>query len=1018
MGNLLDGLPLDEDYLTDTNNWVSHAFLQVLYQRMIDQLGDKNAVYNMTLASGRFQSLGILDRIARLLGSPKLIYGQAPQYNRFLKLNGTVYVHEIGDSWVVLEDRYHDSDQKTRFDCDYTRGVLAGIPTMFGLPLAEVEEFKCQVACDKYGQRIWPDNPPQGCEGCVYRVRWVPRKRPFFKRFFLGWNSRRQAVAELVQANQLIQNKYDEVRRLAADLETTNKQLLESKQVLESQKAALIESESKYRILAENVSDTIWILDLKTLKFDYISPSVERSRGFTAEEARAQTLDETLSPASLAEVSKILEEELVSDGNPGMDPQRSKRIEIEQSLKGGGYTWAETTVSFIRNPSGSPIAILGVTRDISERKRAEKKIAESEEKYRNLFENGSDLLCIHDLEGRLLETNVHFKEEYGLRREDIEGLNIRDYIPERHRPQFDAYLARVITNGSDEGYLKVFTREGQEVILEYRNKLIMDGNNRPMAVQGAARDVTQRVKYEKALKESEEKYREIVKHAPAGIFELDMEEFKFISVNDVMSVYTGHTKDALMQMDLLSLLNAESREKVKKLFEQVYSGETNPPPAEYTIRGKNGQEMCVITNTRFFFRDGVPKKAMTVVHDLTDIRRAEQERKLLEVKLQNAKKLELLGTLAGGVAHDLNNILSGIVSYPDLLLLDIEADSPLREPLLSIKNSGQRAAEMVQDLLTLARRGVASRKVINLNQIVRDFIASPEWRRLVGDRRDLHVQTNLSEGMLNLVGSETHISKTLMNLVANAADAMPVGGTITIATRDCYIDKPFTGFEIIPEGKYTVMEVSDVGTGIPSSDLEKIFEPFYTKKVLGRSGTGLGMSVVWSAVKDHGGFIDISTEEGSGTTFVLYFPASREEMKVPAPVYIEEYLGKGESILIVDDAPEQRELAKRMMQRLQYDVSTAASGEDAVVLIQKRPFDLLILDMIMPPGIDGLETYGQILEVVPDQKAIIASGYAETERVREAQRIGAGCYIKKPFTLERIGLAVRAVLDREGRGAK
>ena len=272
---------------------------------------------------------------------------------------------------------------------------------------------------------------------------------------------------------------------------------------------------------------------------------------------------------------------------------------------------------------------------------------------------------------------------------------------------------------------------------------------------------------------------------------------------------------------------------------------------------------------------------------------------------------------------------------------------------------------------------------------------------------------NLTEGILNVVGSYSHISKAVTNLVANAADAMPAGGKITIATRDCYIDKPYAGFEIIPEGEYAILEVTDTGIGMPPSDLDKIFEPFYTKKVLGRSGTGLGMSVVWGAVKDHDGFIDIITEEGSGTSFVLYYPASRSEIESPSPVYIEDYLGKGESILIIDDAPEQRDLAKRMMERLGYDVTTAASGEEAVVLVKKRSFDVLILDMIMPPGIDGLVTYREILKIVPDQKAVVASGFAKTERVLEAQKLGAGIYIKKPYTLEKIGLAVRTELDRK-----
>ncbi len=776
-----------------------------------------------------------------------------------------------------------------------------------------------------------------------------------------------------MQANQLIQAKYDEVKCLAADLERTNQALIESAQALERQQSALIASERKYRVLAENVSDIIWTIDLKTLKFDYISPSVEKNRGFTVAEAMDMSIEQILSPLSLVEVSTVLEAELTAENLAGVDPQRSRRIEIEQSVKGRGYTWAEMTVSFIRDRNGAPTGIMGVTRDISERKTAEKAVAESEKKYRNLFENGSDLLCLHDLDGNLLETNIPFKEEYGWRREDLDGVNIRDLIPERHRPEFDAYMERIIANGSDEGCLGALTQAGAKVILEYRNRLILDSDGRPMAVQGAARDVTQRIRYEKALKESEEKYKQIVKVAPAGIFEFDMETFKFISVNDVMGDYTGYAEDELLQLNPVDLLDEANRQKANALFEQVVAGQSHPPPTEFSINRKNGQQLHVLANSKFFFEDGVPKKVMTVVHDLTAIRTAEAERKNLEVRLQNAKKLESLGTLAGGVAHDLNNILSGIVSYPEYLLLDIEADSPLRQPLMAIQRSGEKAAEIVQDLLTLARRSAAAKSVINLNRIVNEFLASPEFQKIVAGRHGLDVEMNLSEDMLNMVGSETHLSKTLMNLVKNAADAMPAGGKITISTKDCYVDKPYTGFEIIPEGEYSILEITDVGIGMPQSDLEKIFEPFYTKKMMGRSGTGLGMSVVWGTVKDHDGFFDIITEEGTGSTFVLYFPASRSAFQTPASVYIEDYLGKGESILIIDDVPEQRDLAQRMMQRLGYDAHTAASGEAALMMIQERSYDLLILDMIMPPGMNGLETYREILKIAPGQKAVIAS---------------------------------------------
>ena len=376
LGPLLDGLELGEDYLSDTNNWVSHAFLQLLYHRMVDILGDENAVYRMTLASERFQSLGILDRIVRLLGNPKLIYSQAPRYNKLLKLNGDVHIHEQGDSWVLLEDRYHNSAQKTRYDCDYTRGILAGIPTMFDMPLAHVEEIECQVAPEVYGNRVWEDNPKQGSKGCLYRVKWDNRQRPpFWKRMFFRHDVYLKAIEDLQDANRRIQEKYHEARELATFLETANSQLIQSKQELESGAADLKASEGRYRLLAENVSDIIWTLNLETLRFTYISPSVRRVRGFTPEEAMSLGLDGTLAPQSLEKATRALAGEVAREEDEGVDPNRSITMEVEHSRADGSYAWAEVTVTFLRNDEGRAVGILGVSRDISERKQAEEQTA-------------------------------------------------------------------------------------------------------------------------------------------------------------------------------------------------------------------------------------------------------------------------------------------------------------------------------------------------------------------------------------------------------------------------------------------------------------------------------------------------------------------------------------------------------------------------------------------------------------------------------------------------------------------
>jgi len=401
-----------------------------------------------------------------------------------------------------------------------------------------------------------------------------------------------------------------------------------------------------------------------------------------------------------------------------------------------------------------------------------------------------------------------------------------------------------------------------------------------------------------------------------------------------------------------------------------------------------------------------------LTQEINEHRMAEQERQHLEAQLKQAEKMETIGKLAAGVAHDLNNILSGVVSYPDILLLDLPENSPLREILLIIKQSGEKAAAIVQDMLTLSRQGMAEKKVVNINKTIDDYLNSPEYRQLRANRPLVRLETDLQEELLNIKGAPIHLAKTLMNLVNNAFEANLVEGTVRIATRNSYLDQPREGYERINEGEYVILTVSDTGIGISAEDVSKIFEPFYTKKKLGRSGTGLGMTLIWSAVKDHGGFLDIRSAEGRGTTFDMYFPATRQEVSAKESLFTLEDCRGTESVLVVDDIPEQRDIASMMLRKLGYTALAVASGEAAVEYLQDKKADILVLDMIMAPGIDGCETYNRIVKNHPGQKAIIASGYSESERVMEAQRLGAGEYIKKPYTLDKIARALRTELNR------
>ena len=312
--------------------------------------------------------------------------------------------------------------------------------------------------------------------------------------------------------------------------------------------------------------------------------------------------------------------------------------------------------------------------------------------------------------------------------------------------------------------------------------------------------------------------------------------------------------------------------------------------------------------------------------------------------------------------------------------------------------SSEKGAAIIQDLLTLARRGVRVSEVLNINSITANFLKSPLFDRIQIHHPQVQFTTDLSPDLLNIKGSTVHLEKTVMNLVSNAAESITGRGTVTIRTENRYLDKPVHGYEQIREGDYVALTVSDTGGGIPSADLEKIFEPFYTKKKMGRSGTGLGLAIVWGTVKDHEGYIDVESIAGRGSTFTLYFPVTREDFSADQKkIPVEQYFGKGESILVVDDVSEQRGVATSILSRLGYKVHAVSGGEEAVAYLKDNNADLIILDMIMDPGIDGLETYERIISFKPKQKAIIASGFSETDRVTKAQELGAGAYLKKPY---------------------
>ncbi len=510
----------------------------------------------------------------------------------------------------------------------------------------------------------------------------------------------------------------------------------------------------------------------------------------------------------------------------------------------------------------------------------------------------------------------------------------------------------------------------------------------------------------KARRESEEKHRLFFENSPIGIIHYDNQGI-ITDVNEAMITTFASSREKLIGLDIDNMPDKMFTNEVYKSFNGefgYYEGEY----ISYTSRKKS----IIKANWIPIFRDGNVIAGVGIVEDITEYKRAEEALRENEEKLARAKKMESLGLLAGGVAHDLNNVLSGIVSYPELILMDLPENSKLRKPIETMQESGYRAVAIVQDLLTVARGVATTIEPVNLNDLIRDYLNSPEFKKLEQFHPTITVKTNLDTDLFNIGGSQVHIRKVVMNLVTNASEAIEGSGNVTISTINRYIDRPLRGYDDVNTGEYVVLAVSDDGSGISSDDLERIFEPFYTKKVMGRSGTGLGLAVVWNVVQDHKGYINVTSDE-NGATFELYFPITRDEVSdKDLSIPIKDYKGDGETILVIDDMESQRDISSKMLDILGYKTKAVSSGEKAVEYLKENTVDLLFLDMIMDPGINGRETYERTIKIHPNQKAIIVSGFAETDEVKKAQKLGAGKYIKKPLTLEKIGLAVKNELEK------
>jgi PAS domain S-box-containing protein len=665
--------------------------------------------------------------------------------------------------------------------------------------------------------------------------------------------------------------------------------ITEHKRTLET----MIDNETRYRLLADNATDVIWVIGLDMQPY-YISPSISKLLGYTVEEAFARTMREVFTLASFEKAMQIFAKEMEIEKTGQGNPARSLLVELELIRKDGSTIPVEGNYRFLRDSTGKANSILAIIRDITKRKEAEEELRKSRRQLADIIEFLPDATLVIDKEGKVIAWNRAIETMTGVKKKEMLGKGNHEYaLP--------------------------FYGERRNILLDLA--LHPDG------------------KMEK----------------------------KYTSIQRIGDVLLGEA------------------------FTPNLPGNLHLSGTASVLRDSSGRVIA----------------AIECIRDNT-------ERKKLEEQLSRAQKMEALGTLAGGVAHDLNNVLGVLVGYSELLKQVLPEKGVAAEYAKNILESSVRATAIIQDLLTMARRGVAVSQVVNLNKLIADSLKTPEFENLLRSHPNVRISNELENDLFNIKGSPVHLIKTIMNLVLNAAESITGEGNVSIKTKNRYLDQPIHGYDTMAEGDYTVLIVSDTGSGISVNDIDKIFEPFYTKKVMGRSGTGLGLAVVWGTVKDHHGYIDVQSRENEGSTFTLYFPVTREEpAQAEKAVSHLAYRGKGESILVVDDVKEQRQLAMSMLEKLGYQVRAVAGGEAAIEYLKTEKADLVVLDMIMYPGIDGFETYRRIRKIHPRQKAIIVSGFTETDRVRKLQEIGAGEFVRKPYTMEKIGLGIRNELDRK-----
>ena len=761
--------------------------------------------------------------------------------------------------------------------------------------------------------------------------------------------------------------------------------------------AALRESTAQYRLLADNVSDVIWTMDLNQ-RVTYVSPSVQKFLGYTPEESLQTPLKNILTPESYAKGVQVMTKAIARDGEPGVSPDVTLTLELEHIRKDSGTVWTEITTSFIRNEDGLPSGFIGITRDITERKRKELELRSAEAFLDSIINAIADPVFVKDDKRCFVLVNEAFCAIVGRPREDLIGKNDEGVFPEKEAKVFRKVDVSVLDTGKENVNEELLTNvsSGEERTIVTRKTRYTDPAGKRFLV-GVVRDITERKRAEDELR----KYELIVSSAKDLLALID-NNFVYLAANAAYLKAFGKTSDEIIGRTVADVLGEE-------FFNTVIR-----PKAELFLAGKDihyqawfeypvfGRRYMDVSYSPYFGPDNEIRGFVATARDITKIEN-------LQAQLAQAQKMESVGRLAGGVAHDYNNALSAIVGFTELSMADMALNDPLRENLDEVLKAAIRATDITRQLLTFARKQVIAPKVLYLKENVESILKM--LRRLIGENVDLAWLPGANLWSVNMDPSQ--VDQLLLNLCINARDAIKDVGKITIETENVIFDASYCADhpDFIP-GEFVLLAVSDNGCGMEKETLNNIFEPFFTTKAVDK-GTGLGLATVYGIVKQNNGFINVYSEPEKGTTFRIYLPRHQGkvfEFQDKSPTEISH--SRGETVLVVEDDLQILKLTRQILSGLGYNVLIAGTPIEAVGLVEEHAGEihLLVTDVIMPE-MNGRELSERLKASYPNIKSLFMSGYTANVIAHHGVLDEGVQFIQKPFSRRDLAVTVRKALD-------